>query len=116
MAEQHKCCAHKWSGWHRIQCSKNGKIEREGKYYCGIHDPVAIEAKSKARNAKWNAEWRAKADTQAAAATKQKELERNAARYLFLRDAAFGKRGALGLLPPDEMDAAIDAEIAKGKP
>jgi soluble cytochrome b562 len=33
----------------------------------------------------------------------------DAERYRFLRDHAFGQNGHLALLPPEEMDAAIDA-------
>jgi hypothetical protein len=39
------------------------------------------------------------------------EAEKNAARYLFLRDKAWGKLGALALLPADKMDAAVDKAI-----
>lgn len=32
-----------WGG--RRQCTNRGKVEREGKPYCGQHDPVAREAR-----------------------------------------------------------------------
>ena len=38
-------------------CSYNGKVQRNGKHYCGIHDPVAIAAKDKARLEEWEKEW-----------------------------------------------------------
>jgi hypothetical protein len=40
-----------------------------------------------------------------------RRLEEEAKRYRFLRDNAFGQNGALALLPPEEMDAAIDKAI-----
>lgn len=36
----------------------------------------------------------------------------DAARYRYLRDHAFRKYGHLALLPPNEMDGAIDRAIA----
>ena len=45
--------------WHRSYkpCGKTAKFERDGKFYCGTHDPVAREAKQNATRAKWHAEW-----------------------------------------------------------
>ena len=39
------------SSW---QCSKKATVEREGKYYCTIHDPVRVEKKEKERSAKYH--------------------------------------------------------------
>ena len=38
-------------------CKKKAKVERNGVWYCGIHDPVRIEEKRKERNAKQSAIW-----------------------------------------------------------
>ena len=40
------------------------------------------------------------------------DVARDAARYRFLRDKAWGKDGALALLPANEMDEAVDAARA----
>ena len=58
----HKCCAATWPAGarHSYPCSHSGKIERDGKWYCGIHDPVKRAEKQAERTAKWNAEWEAK--------------------------------------------------------
>ena len=37
------------------------------------------------------------------------ELMKDASRYLYLRDSAYGTFGHLALLPPKEMDSAVDA-------
>ncbi len=118
MAEQHKCCGTKYVGrWNpSARCKNNAKVERDGMHYCKVHDPVAKKEKYDAIVARIHSKLDADEKARAAAATKQQELERNAARYLFLRDAAFSTIAALFLLPLDEMDAAIDAKIAKGKP
>jgi uncharacterized Zn finger protein (UPF0148 family) len=79
MIEKPRCCASVPSSkWRSSQCSKTGKIEREGKYYCAIHDPVAVKAK----NEKWHADWKLKHDAQRRefeeATAKRKEMERRA--------------------------------------
>lgn len=55
MSEQ--CCNRVSDGWHSRQCTRSAKVERDGKWYCGQHDPVAIEAKDKARREKRDREW-----------------------------------------------------------
>lgn len=59
MANAERCCKQVYGGsfvGHR--CTRLGKLEHNGKWYCGTHDPVAIEAKRKKRHAKWDAEWK----------------------------------------------------------
>lgn len=36
-------------------CGKVAKVEREGKWYCGVHDPVARKAKADANYQEFNA-------------------------------------------------------------
>ncbi len=43
-----------WGRYH--QCVRNGKIERNGKWYCKQHDPVAIKKKRDDESAAWKAE------------------------------------------------------------
>lgn len=42
------------------QCSKNGKVERDGKWYCTVHDPVKVKERSDAKSKAYDAEWKAK--------------------------------------------------------
>lgn len=42
------------------QCTRAGKVEREGKWYCRQHDPVAVAERRAKAQAKWEAEWAAK--------------------------------------------------------
>ena len=44
---------------YRHQCSKSGKIERDGRWYCGTHDPVRIKEKQQERDRKWSERFRA---------------------------------------------------------
>lgn len=39
-----------------FQCSFKGKVERDGKWYCGTHDPEAVVERRKKRGEKWAAE------------------------------------------------------------
>lgn len=44
---------------YRHQCSKSGKIERDGKWYCGTHDPVRVKENREERDRKWDERFRA---------------------------------------------------------
>lgn len=52
---QATCCAAILgaSGW-RHQCNKKAKVQRDSGSYCGIHDPVEVEKKRKARDEAWD--------------------------------------------------------------
>lgn len=55
----HFCAASVFSGgsFRGHPCGKAGKVERDGKWFCGIHDPVKRDARRetdrKAREADW---------------------------------------------------------------
>lgn len=75
-----KCCAKlRGSDWgYRPSCTRTAKVERDGKHYCAIHDPVRAEQKRQERNATWEAKWKAERDErrrgQAEAALKDRAL------------------------------------------
>ena len=54
--ENKKCSVKVWSDWHNYPCSKKVTVERDGKHYCTIHDPVRIKNKDKERSDKWHKE------------------------------------------------------------
>ena len=61
MSEKQMCCAKVVSdstGFRTFYkpCSKAAKVDRDGKWYCGTHDPVAIKQKCEAQSAKRNAQ------------------------------------------------------------
>lgn len=39
------------SGWYWHQCDRPAKVERDGKHYCGVHDPERRAAKERAEDA-----------------------------------------------------------------
>ncbi len=45
--------------WSRYvyECGKTAKVERDWKWYCGIHDPVAVDARGEKYRAKSGAKW-----------------------------------------------------------
>ena len=53
-----QCCAlvSKGTTWHRyrMRCTRNKKVEREGRPYCGKHDPVKVAEKYAKRQMKWD--------------------------------------------------------------
>jgi uncharacterized Zn finger protein (UPF0148 family) len=48
-----QCCKTSWQGFHSTPCPRAGKVQRAGKWYCGVHDPD----KQAARDAKRQVEW-----------------------------------------------------------
>ena len=58
MSETKVCCETVWQDHSRYPCGKRAKVERDGHWYCGIHDPVRRAEKHKARDEKWEKEWR----------------------------------------------------------
>lgn len=44
---EHKCCAEVWGRYDYHKCSRAGRVERDGKWYCKQHDPVEVERKRK---------------------------------------------------------------------
>ena len=54
-----KCSERISGGFHSYQCSKSGKIERDGRWYCGTHDPVRIKEKREESARKWSERFRA---------------------------------------------------------
>jgi uncharacterized Zn finger protein (UPF0148 family) len=109
------CCALVRAGsqWHRIACGKTAKVEHEGKWYCGIHDPVKKAAKDKEREAKWKAQWELDA---------QRNRMQSAAPELYERLQATTDYMARWQTPTSfnyEWQAIIDANraaLAKAKP
>ena len=59
--------------WRGMQCARAGKVERDGKWYCKQHDPVAVAERKAERDRKWRAECDAK-DAARAEAKRQREL------------------------------------------
>ena len=52
--------------WHSHPCAKKGTVERNGKPYCGVHDPQKVAARQATRNAEYlaarggqDAKWKA---------------------------------------------------------
>ncbi len=54
MMEKHTCCdqIRRSPGWY-IPCFKTAKYERDGNWYCGIHDPLKVKEREEKRAVKW---------------------------------------------------------------
>ena len=61
---RHTCCA-TVSGekvflrYHYKPCGRTATVERNGKWYCKMHDPVRIREREDARREENNAQWKA---------------------------------------------------------
>lgn len=54
MSRRLQCCAEVWPHLQRPHlCRKPGRVERDGKIYCTIHDPRRVQEKREARRAEW---------------------------------------------------------------
>jgi hypothetical protein len=97
--EKHKCCGSVWpaGAYRSYPCHHNAKVERDGKWYCGTHDPVAIKEKQDKKKAESDARWKASQKLQAEAAAKRNEQERRAACFPELLEALKWHRDALDL-------------------
>lgn len=52
-----KCSGSTWGGrMGLLPCVSKAKVERNGKHYCGMHDPVRVKERQDARDAKRNQE------------------------------------------------------------
>lgn len=53
-SEKPKCEKRIWrrDSFHSAACPNHGKVSRGGKWYCGMHDPVAVQARDDEREAK----------------------------------------------------------------
>lgn len=62
MSEKQMCCATSYSGssFFGHKCGKTANVERDGKHYCGIHDPVRRSENQQAKREQWRAEYQAK--------------------------------------------------------
>ena len=90
MSEQKRCCERvygpgRWSIGH--QCTSKAKIEHDGRHYCGRHDPQAKAKKEAERMKEIQDKYAAANRERRAAADRQAQLEKDAERYRFLRDA-----------------------------
>lgn len=60
--EKQKCAGRTYDNISRLfgRCQHNGSLEHDGKMWCKTHHPPTVEAKEKAKSAKWEAEYQAR--------------------------------------------------------
>lgn len=66
MAE--RCAGRKFKDWRYVQCQNPGKLEHDGKMWCGTHHPPSAKARRAARNAAYDERLRQEAFERLAAA------------------------------------------------
>lgn len=87
---EERCSEEVWDGHFHWQCRNRAKVGWNGRWYCGIHDPVRLEEKRKKLEEKWGKErnekqekWRRdKAATAVCEGASTEELEQLGAGWL----------------------------------
>lgn len=90
MSEKHKCSNqvyHAKGSFRGHPCSNPGKVEREGDWYCGTHDPVRVEEKRQKRERQWSDDNQARDERIRADEIRQAEIERKAENHDSLHSA-----------------------------
>ena len=94
-----KKCSHKyWGAFGDPVCSMTAKVEREGAWYCGIHDPMAIKQREGAKSAAFNDELNKRAAEKHSEAQARAEIARRAGCYDDLLEACSRLVGVMNLL------------------
>lgn len=105
-----RCCARIY--FKHKACSRTGKVDRDGKWYCGTHDPVAIKKAAEDRHARYKAahEERMREIRLQQAAPDLLEALEGITEYasVFLKDHSFGS-------PAHQRFVKACAAIAKAK-
>ena len=83
MSGNNKCSVRVYSGgsYMGYPCGKSAKVERDGKHYCGTHDPVRVAARAAARETEFQHRWQAQKQAQKAADAERAETKRRADAY-----------------------------------
>ena len=110
----HTCQGQISQGWGRsYSCGNKAKVERDGKHYCGVHDPVAQAEKRAAKNATYEAQMARASAARKAAAAAADEMARKAAAHDGLVVINAQLLAALQLIADtDHVDAALDPQRA----
>ena len=106
MSTKTSCAGKRKSGWHSYPCTNAGKHEHLGQMWCGLHHPPTVKAKEDAKQASWDAEWRARQANSAAVEAAAAEQARRAAYFDDLL-------AALQLIA-DAENSALDLAYCKG--
>lgn len=93
-----RCEASLFSNFRGYPCGRTAKFERDGKYYCGTHDPAKVSARRAERDARWAEEDRARRVMWDAALLRRKG-------EAYDRVMEIARRNSL----TTEQDAALDA-------
>jgi hypothetical protein len=117
MSLDEECCAMVYTGgtFRGHVCGRRAKVVRDGKHYCGTHDPERLKAVRDANSAKWQAKRDAARKANDEAWMRREVMEKDAARYRWFRDQWINEDGVpeeiMYVQTAGEMDDVIDAVI-----
>lgn len=100
MMEKHTCEKSIWTVFYTSKCGKNAKFERNGKWYCGYHDPVKVKARRDQRDARRRqaAEYRRKLAEDARKEREEREFFTDACIQFTARHAQMGDDEAIAIM------------------
>ena len=111
--EKKTCCFKVYSvgSFYGKVCVNKAKVERVGKWYCGTHDPVAVNTKRNAKEAGWQIERERVFAAQESKANAAAEVARRAGCF---DDLVAALKYARRMVNASECDISfIDAAITK---
>lgn len=110
------CCEKTWPKGHSGSwpCANPAKVIRDGKPYCGVHDPVKVKARWEQKSAEWKEQAATKDAARAKADADSAERDRRADCYDDLLDA-LGAMVCLVRLKYGNLDADIWGEVVKAE-
>lgn len=117
---EHQCQKHIYDGgsFRGYSCSRKGKVERNGRWYCNQHDPVAVAERDKRKNEEWERQWEEKKVRRAEQEAQRIDNERKLAAFPALVEACNLALGEAPWCPLGEdvkakLKAALRAALAK---
>lgn len=78
---KHTCCGQVHYKFNFSACRNGAKVQRGGWWYCGTHDPVAVQKRRDERNAKWEKQYTARQASARAWDAQREEQQRRAECY-----------------------------------
>lgn len=77
MADKTPCAGKRFKDYRYVPCANPGKLEHDGKMWCGTHHPPSIKARQEARDAAYEAQLKREREARynAAAAARRQTIE-----------------------------------------
>jgi hypothetical protein len=112
---EHTCVGRIWGGFSYYSCGKKAKHEHEGKWYCKTHHPPTVQAKTDARNERWEKQFAEQRERIAQQEAQRAEQKRRADLYPELLEALKAILAAQSEFEEWEAQQAARVVVAKAE-